>query len=221
MPPDNPFEAGAKLTKKIPKKLWLGAIALGAVLGVAWLWSNRNKPVEDEGSEGELVEVDPYENGQSAYMYPGGVPGMMYAGSGGGYMVGGSENQLDWSPFFDALQEYLDSIQPPPAPVPAPVPVRPPAPAVPPPAPAPPPRPPSPAPPPASPRPPQPPPQQKRCCTYRGKRLSWWQNPSENRRNGKWRWPDGTGRFNHSRAFGGNKACDQGGNAPSATLREC
>jgi hypothetical protein len=58
----------------------------------------------------------------------------------------------------------------------------------------------------------------KPCCLYNGHPLSWWRNPANGRKGGKWRWP-GSG-YVHSRAFEGNKACDGGGNAPG-TKREC
>lgn len=38
--------------------------------------------------------------------------------------------------------------------------------------------------------------------TWGGHPLSWWRNPSINKKHGKWRWPGGGG-FVHSRAFQG------------------
>lgn len=71
------------------------------------------------------------------------------------------------------------------------------------------------APPPAAPTRPGP----KPCCLYNGHPLSWWHKASENRRHGRWRWPDGQG-FIHTRRFAGHKACDGGGSAGSSK-REC
>lgn len=69
----------------------------------------------------------------------------------------------------------------------------------------------------------QPPPSQqptpRPCCLYNGHPLSWWRNPNHNRRNNKWRWPDGAG-YIHTRAFEGHKACDGGGSA-GGSKREC
>lgn len=80
---------------------------------------------------------------------------------------------------------------------------------------------PAPVPLPAPPRPgPAPAPPQKPCCVYNGHPLSWWQNASHNRRNGRWRWPDGSGQFKHTRKFAGHKACDGGGTA-DGSKREC
>lgn len=207
MAADNPFEAGAKITSKIPRKVWIGAVALGAVIGLVWLWRGRDAEPEEAGVE--LIEGEIPATGEP-YIYSGSPMAVPYVGDGGGYVENPQTgvyplDPLDFQPVLDAIQGLLDSTT---APVGvAPMPIADPiaaAPATTPrqtastPAPAP----------------------KKPCCLYNGHTLSWWRNPNINKKSGKWRWPDGSGKFKHSRAFEGHKACDGGGSA-NGSKRDC